>query len=387
MSPWYRALSQPPSTPSRRTRIGGAPGTGLQQFACGKCGARLEYLPGSTVLRCPYCAHENPIPEAHDADGAPILVEELDLAQTLAALESGGETVEVTDIECGACKAVFLPAPNTTATHCPFCATPIVLTEHHSSLIKPRSLLPFHIPRDKAVGLYRQWIASRWFAPNKLKSRAMLDAALKGMYVPAWTYDARTTTDYTGQRGDAYYVTVGSGKNRRTERRIRWSHASGTVYNTFDDVLVMATRSLPPDKLAKLEPWDLKSLVPYDNAYLAGFGAEAYSTDVKQGFDIAKGIMAETIRATIRSDIGGDEQRISSMSTRYANVTYKHLLLPVWISAYRYAEKTYRFLINARTGEVQGERPWSWIKITLAILAGLIVLGGIAALVMHFKSN
>lgn len=374
---------RPPSKVTQPTRIGGAKG-GLAQFSCGKCGAKLEYVPGTKVLQCPYCSHQNEIPAATDESGEALSVEELDLLSQLQAMEAGESRVEVNDIECGACKAVFLPAPNITATACPFCGTNLVLTEHHSSLIKPGSVLPFRLTRDDATQLFRKWVSSRWFAPNKLKARAMLDACLRGLYIPAWTYDARTVTHYTGQRGDAYYVTVGSGNNRRTERRIRWTSVSGVVSNAFDDVLVLASDSLPRKRAEALEPWDLKELVPYDNSYLAGFTAESYTIGLASGFDRAKAIMAEVIRGTIRHDIGGDEQRISSMSTSYSNLTYKHILLPVWLSAYRYGGRLYQFLVNARTGEVQGDRPYSWVKITLAVLAGLLVIG---ALVLVFKDR
>ena len=83
------------------------------------------------------------------------------------------------------------------------------------------------------------------------------------------------------------------------------------------------------------------------------------------------------IRSKVRSDIGGDEQQITSLNTTYSEVKFKHLLLPLWISSYRYNEKIYRFVINARTGEVNGDRPWSWIKITLATIAGLAIAGAI----------
>lgn len=373
-----------PSPSPNPIRVGGETG-GLQQFACAKCGAKLEYVPGTTVLQCPYCAHENPIPDAVDAEGQPVTVRELDLLAELDRLDHTAEKVEVSDIECGACKAVFLPAPNITATSCPFCGTNLVLTEHQSTLIKPGSVLPFALSREQSTELYRRWVRSRWFAPNKLKTRALLDASLRGIYIPAWTYDARCATAYTGQRGDAYYVTVGSGKNRRTERRIRWTSVSGAVRDDFDDVLVLATRSLPQDKADALAPWDLTDLQPFNRSYLAGFTAEAYTVGLSEGFTLAKQIMAEAIRVTIRRDIGGDEQRISSMHTEYSGLTYKHVLLPIWLSAYRFGDKTYRFLVNARTGEVQGERPYSWIKITLAVLAGLIVAAGIALLAAHAK--
>ena len=149
---------------------------------------------------------------------------------------------------------------------------------------------------------------------------------------------------------------------------------SGHVSNQFDDVLVMASRTLPRKHLDRLEPWDLPALVPYGDEYLSGFVAESYQLGLADGFEVAKGIMEGTIRRTVEQDIGGDHQRIGSMNTEYDDVTFKHLLLPVWISAYRFQEKPYRFLVNARTGEVQGERPYSWVKIALLVISLIAVI-------------
>jgi hypothetical protein len=157
---------------------------------------------------------------------------------------------------------------------------------------------------------------------------------------------------------------------------------SGGVDNSFDDVLVIATQALPEKYVDALEPWDLKDLLPYGDEYLSGFVAQSYQIDLPQGFDQAKQVMAESIEETVRQDIGGDHQRISSVSTRYHDITFKHILLPVWVSAYRYQEQTYHFLVNARTGEVQGERPYTRIKIPLTVLVGLILALIIAAIVM-----
>ena len=127
----------------------------------------------------------------------------------------------------------------------------------------------------------------------------------------------------------------------------------------------------------ELEPWDLPALTPYEDAYLSGFQSESYTVDLRGGFNIAKDKMQPDIDQKIRWDIGGDEQRILSKTTYYSAITFKYILLPVWISAYRFKDKTYQFLVNARSGEVQGERPWSWIKITLAALAGIALIGAI----------
>jgi len=121
--------------------------------------------------------------------------------------------------------------------------------------------------------------------------------------------------------------------------------------------------------------------VPYQDEYLAGFVAERYQVSVGRGFSIAQKTMDVGIRSAVRRDIGGDEQRISSVNTRHDHVTFKHLLMPVWSCAYRYNKKVFRFLVNARTGEIQGQRPWSYWKIFAAILIALAAVIGIFLLI------
>jgi hypothetical protein len=140
------------------------------------------------------------------------------------------------------------------------------------------------------------------------------------------------------------------------------------VSRDFDDVLVVGSSSLPRELAEELEPWDVGNLVPYADEYLPGFIAERYQVDLRHGWSRAEERMEEVIRSDVKRDIGGDHQRIHSLDTTHGRVTYKHVLLPMWICSYRYRDKIYRFLVNARTGEVQGQRPWSWVKITLAAL-------------------
>jgi predicted RNA-binding Zn-ribbon protein involved in translation (DUF1610 family) len=357
-------LDPPPTTPT----IAGA-----RFFPCKQCGAKLQYEPGTKFLKCPYCTTENEIPD----DGA--RAQELDYNAAISRLKGEAPKVDSPIVTCEHCHATLTLASNITSLDCPFCGSPIVATGARAALIQPNAILPFKIPRQQATDAYRMWIRSRWFAPSALKRQAMLDAALSGVYIPAWTYDCHATTRYTGQRGDAYYVTESYTVNGRTEtrqvRKIRWTSVAGVVEDDFDDVLVTATASLPEHQLDKLQPWDLASAQPYRDDYLAGFKAECYQVDLPHGFEQAKAIMAPTIDQSIRADIGGDEQRIDAKQSAYSRITFKHLLLPVWLSAYRYQGKLFQFLVNARTGEVQGQRPWSWIKITFAVLAGLIVAG------------
>jgi len=161
-------------------------------------------------------------------------------------------------------------------------------------------------------------------------------------------------------------------------RKTRWYPASGSVARRFDDVLVIASTSLPTQLGDGLEPWDLTALQSYSPDYLAGMQAEGYTVDLVDGHQVGRGKMERVIYNDVRQDIGGDEQRIDSIDSDYRAETFKHVLLPVWMAAYKYSGKSYRFLVNGQTGEVQGERPWSVWKIALAVIAALIVAGVVA---------
>jgi hypothetical protein len=86
--------------------------------------------------------------------------------------------------------------------------------------------------------------------------------------------------------------------------------------------------------------------------------------------------MDAVIYSDVCRDIGGDVQRVDNIDTDYDAETFKHILLPVWMAAYKYNGKSFRFLVNGQTGEVQGERPWSVWKIMFAVLGAAILIGG-----------
>jgi predicted RNA-binding Zn-ribbon protein involved in translation (DUF1610 family) len=368
----------------------------VRQFPCRQCGAKITFDPAAAADKCPYCGVENPIPEATEE------VEELDYASFLEAAQAEGSTFEQLTVKCSSCGAQATFDPNTTSGLCPFCGAPIVAEGISRKAVKPNAVLPFKIPREQALGIFRRWIQGLWFAPGELKRFAYSEDKLVGLYLPHWTYDAHATTRYEGERGDDYtetetytdtetYTETDSEGHPETKTRTvtktrevthtRWSSASGTVEDDFDDLVVLASNSLPPEHLAALQPWDLENLEPYRDEYLAGFRAESYQVGLAEGFAQAKAMMEPTIRETICDDIGGDHQRIDSLKSRYDRITFKHLLVPVWMSAYRYRGKVYRFLVNGRTGRVKGERPWSFGRIALLILAIVLVPLAILALI------
>jgi Zn finger protein HypA/HybF involved in hydrogenase expression len=353
-----------------------------RQFPCRQCGANLAFEPGVYALKCPYCQTENEIQQGRD------VVREEDFYAALADQGSVEATAETLTVKCEACGAESALKPDVTADKCVFCGSAIVAQGRSVKRIKPKCLLPFHVKREEAMGAFRRWVAGLWFAPGDLARFADANA-VKGVYIPYWTYDCETESDYAGERGDDYwdtetYTTHENGKwvtKTRQVRKTRWWPVSGRVGNPFDDILILASHSLPRKYTERLEPWDLGNLVPYSDEYLAGFVTESYQIDLATGFELAKGPMDGEIRQTICRDIGGDHQRIHSVDTRYFDITFKHVLLPLWISAYFYRGRTFRFLINARTGEVSGERPYSAWKIFFLVVFILVVVGMVLLLV------
>jgi len=354
------------------------------RWPCAQCGAQLRYAPGQTHLVCDHCGQAQDIGPKPPRVRARAL-QELDLARGLRDDLASADMVEVRTTSCPNCGAQVEVAGATHATECPFCATPVVLDTGTQRHIKPQAVIPFVLSEAQARAAMIAWMGSLWFAPNTLLAYARKGRALTGIYVPFWTFDAATVSRYRGARGEHYFTTqaVTVRVNGRFEmrqqqvRKTRWHPASGRVARAFDEVLVMASSSLPRRLGNDLTPWDLGALVPYVPEYLAGFQAEGYTVTLADGHAEARDRMAEMIRDDVRRDIGGDDQRITDIDTDWSAETFKHILLPVWTAAYKYNTKSYRFVVNGQTGEVQGERPWSVWKIALAVIViAAVVIGG-----------
>ena len=340
----------------------------IRTFPCGSCGAKLSFAPGTKTLQCEYCGARNEI-EGHEGQ-----VEELDFTTFVSQLEGQAETMQEELLRCEKCGAEqHLPGDHF-AAHCAFCAAPIVSKGYAKRHIKPRAVVPFQVTREQAQDAFRKWVRGLWLAPGELKRMARSDAAMTGTYLPFWTYDCRTASDYEGERGEDYWTTEtytdrdpgGKSVTRtRQVKRTNWSPASGHVERFHDDVLVMASESLPHSLRGATLEWNLKALVPYQPEYVSNYRGEAYRIGLKEGYPIAKHVIDAQVHDAIRGDIGGDQQRVHQVSTRYDEVRFKHVLLPVWLSAYRFGDKTYRFLVNGQTGDVAGESPVSWQKATL----------------------
>ena len=215
----------------------------------------MLFEPRDGFLTCPYCGHKEVIAESKER------VEEQSFEQHLRLRpeQMAKLAVDALEVQCQSCGAKSIFTPPQVAGRCEFCGVQIVAQPKSADpIITPGALLPFCITQQQASSNLRQWLSSRWFAPNNLKRFAQPEA-VTGIYLPFWTYDANTTTAYTGQRGEYYWETEtyyerdsqGNQVQRtRQVRHTRWYSASGTVTGSFDDVLIPATASLPSDSWA-----------------------------------------------------------------------------------------------------------------------------------------
>ncbi len=349
------------------------------QERCDTCGGKMLWNGAAAKLRCDSCGTLRE-PAANDA-----IVGEHDLLATLAKQKPRGATVAGTHtVKCQECGAEVEFADGVTATHCSFCNSPSVLAQDsRDDRIKPEGVVPFAIEREQAVAAFKKWIGGRWFRPGDLAAQASV-SELRGMYVPFWTFNTHVASSWTADAGYSYDVaeeyTDPQGQLKvRTVRKVRWEPAYGTRDDDYVDHLVCASLGLP-GKLLRRGGFKTSGLRAWSPEFLTGFQAESYAVELRDGWITARGEIAGEQEQRCRRDVPGDTQRNLRANHRFDDQTFKHVLLPIWIAAFRYHDKVFRFLVNGQSGAVSGEAPRSWTKIIIfvavlaALIAGLVIL-------------
>ena len=110
---------------------------------------------------------------------------------------------------------------------------------------------------------------------------------------------------------------------------------------------------------------------------LAGWIAEESSVDRVACMGDARSEVKDRLGRKLAAFMPGDSHRRLRYTAEFSEETAALVLLPVWIGTARYGskEKQVRVLLNGQTGEVVGQVPKSWWKITfLALLVGIPLL-------------
>jgi hypothetical protein len=346
-------------------------------FPCAVCGAPTTWDPDHDALACEHCGARREVPRAEGK----ILERPLEEAGAAAR----GLGLETRALRCRTCGAVVALDGPLTSTHCVFCGSANVLAqEANRNALRPESLLPLDIGRAAVEQGFRRWLRGLWFRPGALKRLKSFDAV--GLYVPYWTFDAAVHSDWSADAGHYYYVTTmvpvmhkGRMSMRpQRVRKVRWTPAWGKRDDTYDDLLLNASRGVPDDLAARLGGFDTRKLVPYRPEYLAGWRAEEYQLDLEQAWTAARARIVATQEGRCAGDVPGDTHRNLRADHEITGVRWKHVLLPMWSLAYDFGGKRYTVLVHGQSGRVHGRAPWSVPKLVLAFLA----LAALAAVVV-----
>lgn len=341
-------------------------------YRCESCNGIMEYDIESRQMKCPNCG--SCVPIFHDEDA---IVEHrltMDAKRTIKPSEKTSSTME-----CSGCGATIEIGKDETTSECPYCGSSYVLAQKQLDAIVPDGIIPFSIDKIRAKEIFHGWVKKRWLAPGKLKNLYQEDK-IQGLYLPYWTFDADSDADYTAMGGkhrtERYKDKDG---NVQTKTVTDWYHTHGHVHYQFDDLLVKAVNNEHSKFLESIEPYDTQRLVSYSPQYLSGHFSQCFDVDLSSAHNTARQEMQQQLKSCAREQVLHRYDTVKDIRIRpvYRNESYKHILVPVYSTAYFYEGKTYQVAINGQTGEIHGAYPKSPFKIAILAAIALAILAAI----------
>jgi hypothetical protein len=337
-------------------------------FYCPSCGAEMKMDNGS--LYCAYCDRKEQVCAANSDS------EDLDFATVEADAKWTESTFSAQCVSCGSKTVKLDGAP----AFCAYCANQNLETPEEGYGVRPGWVAPFKLTAQEASVRLEGWIKKRFLSPFSFKKERSA-GSLQGVFLPYWSFGASAGAAYTGQAGNYYQDTeintAPSGDHSETKsrrvRKVRWRMVSGNYDKKFADIIFSDASHIDAGIIKSIEPFKLNELVKYDPKFLNGFSLERYKLGLKGTWDRAKAYMSHVLRSDITGIVkrGSDITGTVNICTHYSDISYKLMLLPLWVFTYLYKNKTYNVYINGQTGEAHGESPVSVLKIGIIALAAL----------------
>jgi Zn finger protein HypA/HybF involved in hydrogenase expression len=366
-------------------------------YTCPQCGATTRYDIAVGGVTCEHCGYAQPAAGSDLAAQIGRKAQEFEFTlETLSQAEQGWG-VERRELSCDNCGASLTLPENVITATCPFCASNKVNVRTASAeQLRPRFLVPFKIQPEEIRQRALAWLGKGWFHPSELSTTAVVER-LSGVYLPFWTFDAVITASWKAQVGHERHVRYydSGSKSWKTRTVIDWKWEDGQVKVTIDDQVISGSSRLSRLILNRLAPFNLNELVAYTPDYLAGWQAQAYDVTLPQAWEEGKASMRESAKQACYTDIHSSHVRNFSMTADFGQEVWRYILLPVYLTAYRFENKVYQVMANGQTAVVAGQKPVAWWKVWLAVaalllpglavgLVGLVLLlaGGLGFIVM-----
>ncbi len=339
---------------------------------CPSCGANMIWSAEDGCLLCPYCETKEEIKGMASAEQA---------FETLLAVD-GAWSDETHVFRCDNCGAVEILDKRDIARSCSFCGTTNIVETKELPGLKPTAVVPFRVGVEKAIEGVKKWAKKKFFAPRSFK-KTVTPEGVSGIYNPAFTFDTNTYSTYSGVLGKYYYRTKKVNGKTVRERYIRYFNISGSWSMTFDDILVQASTRIEQKYIDKMQPFDTNQSSKYEPEYLSGYSATQYTKDGMSCWAEAKQTIQAKIRSAILSRYIYDIVVSLDVKTACNGITYKYLLLPVYVGHCNYRKKLYNFFVSGYNGKVAGKTPVSALRVLGVVLGSLALIVGLGCLIMY----
>jgi hypothetical protein len=247
------------------------------------------------------------------------------------------------------------------ALRCPFCGSTELVKQPDAKEIAPEGIVPFAIPREQAVAAMRKWLGSSIWRPGDLSEQALI-VSMTPVYVPFWVFEAQTHTYFCA---DSSHTPRGACAS--------WYPVSGQHEGTYDGLLVGASAVLTTAETMAICPFDLAPALPPEKVDLQNATFERFSVPRKYARPLASQGF-ETLESQECEQLVPGRARNVHVNVRITDLSSRPMLLPVWIMAYRYQDRVFRFLLNGQTGRATGQAPVSWYRIGGAIAAAVAAI-------------
>jgi DNA-directed RNA polymerase subunit RPC12/RpoP len=263
---------------------------------------------------------------------------------------------------CDGCGASMSYDASARTLRCPFCGSLGLSKQEDSKSIAPQRIVRFAVDHQRASAILRQWLGRGFWRPGDLANAAEI-TKVSAVYVPYWVFQARTHTYWTA---DSNQVPFGA--------RGDWVPVFGEHHGAYQGLLIGASGVLTPQETSDLCPYDLSAAEPTGNVDTDNVIVEQFRVQRKYARPLAHQSLENLDRNACQHYVPGRCRNLR-VNVLQEGLTSEPLLLPVWMMAYRYRDRVFRFLINGQTGRASGQAPVSWNKILGVIaIAGLFVL-------------
>ena len=326
--------------------------------SCKNCAGKLIYDVNKNGLYCESCGSVFDVSEYGTSE---------DFVDN-EIVDSFKDLMDCNIYQCNSCGAEISINDTEASTFCIYCGNPAIVFSRVAKLKKPEIIVPFEVSKEQALEIVRKHVNSGFFIPKEIKN--FKPELLRGIYIPYYVTDVEYDVSAVLSSEQK------SGKNSHTYYHLRSAYAS-MPWMTTD-----ASSTLSDGSSQRIEPFNLKKAVEFDEDYLVGFYSDMSDVSEDDAIKVARERAKAIIDEELMNSIKGSRKKVVNIRET-AEVYEKPVtaMLPAWFLTFRYKDQPYTIIVNGQTGKVVGGLPWNK-PLFVALLAAAIILFSAASVAL-----